>query len=118
MSCHFHGRLSFAGKFSGGLANNDEAVMGVIHITLPAISGHAENKPRHGSACLPVFSLRLSPTRTSRNQKEFISHESGTPTEMKSFFRGSSISVGESFALFAKISLVTDYARFSDKLKT
>jgi hypothetical protein len=46
--------------------------------------------------------------RERRNQKEFIAHESGTPTEMKSFFRGSSISVGESFCFFATIALVTD----------
>ncbi len=39
-------------------------------------------------------------TRTSRNQKELIAHKRGTSTEMKSFFRGSSISVGESFCFF------------------
>jgi hypothetical protein len=39
-------------------------------------------------------------TRTSRNQKAFIAHESGTPTEMKNFFRDSSISVGGSFCFF------------------
>jgi hypothetical protein len=39
-------------------------------------------------------------------QKEFIAHGSGTLTEMKSFFRGSSISVGESFYFFAKIAVV------------
>jgi hypothetical protein len=44
-------------------------------------------------------------------QKEFIAHGSvpqGGITEMKSFFRGSSISVGESFCFFAKSALVTD----------
>jgi hypothetical protein len=43
------------------------------------------------------------------SQKEFISHERGTLTEMKSFFRGSSISVGKSFCFFAKSALVADF---------
>jgi hypothetical protein len=49
----------------------------------------------------PVKSMKNSSkpfaTRTSRNQKAFIAHESGTPTEMKNFFRDSSFSVGENF---------------------
>jgi hypothetical protein len=45
------------------------------------------------------------PQPYGRSQKEFIAHGSvpqGGITEMKSFFRGSSISVGESFCFFCK----------------